>query len=253
MIRSLIIDDEENNIVNLSGLLQQCCKEVLIVGTATNADDAIKLITEIEPELIFLDIQLPEKNGFELLSSLSSYNFEIIFVTAYDKYAIRAIKFAAIDYLLKPISAEELKIAVKRAIEKCLERKKNLQLENLIQLMQQAQFKNEHKIALSSLRETRFVRTIDIIRCESSNSYTSFFLVTKEKIIVSKPIVEYEDMLADYDFIRCHQCHLVNKKYIVSWTKTDGDYLLLEDKTLVPVARLRKEFIKNELIKDNKR
>lgn len=182
-----------------------------------------------------------------MLSSLSSYNFEIIFVTAFDQYAIQAIKFSAIDYLLKPIDIQELKTAVKKAIGKSNQRKQNLQLENLISLLQKAQTKADHKIALPSVKETRFVATNDIIRCESSNSYTTFHLQNREKITVSKPILEYEEMLRDYHFIRCHQCHLVNKKFIVSWIRSDGDYLLLQDKSQIPVSRQRKEYVKEAL------
>ncbi|OQY91919.1 MAG: DNA-binding response regulator [Sphingobacteriales bacterium UTBCD1] len=249
MIKAILIDDEANNISNLSGLLQKYCKEVFVVGTALNADDGINLINDLRPDLVFLDIQMPGKNGLEMLKSLSSYNFEIIFVTAYGEYAIQAIKFAAIDYLLKPINTEELIMAVKRAADKSTQKRQNIQLENLIELLQKNQTRSEHKIALSGLKETRFVRTIDVIRCESSNSYTIFFLVNAEKITVSKSISEFEKILNEYDFIRCHQCHLVNKKFVTRWIKTDGDYLLLEDKTMIPISRQKKVYIKEQLNK----
>ncbi len=245
MIKAVIIDDEQNNIDNLSILLQQHCPQVDIVAVALNAILGENIILKHNPDLIFLDIQMPDKNGFELLKSLNNYSFEIIFVTAYDQYGIQAVKFSAIDYLLKPINIEELKLAVQKAIAKSALKKQNLQLENLIQLLQQKQHKAFHRIALQSAKETRFVETEKIIRCESSNNYSTFFLVNNEKIITSKPIFEYEEMLQDYGFIRCHQSHLVNKKFIKSWVKKDGGFLLLEDQTEIPVSRQKKDYIKS--------
>jgi two-component system, LytTR family, response regulator len=160
------------------------------------------------------------KNGFELLQSLPDYSFEVIFVTAFDNYGIQAVKFAAIDYLLKPINIEELKIAVKKVVKKKEKRNQNLQLENLIQLLKNNQ--QEHRIALPSAQEIKYVNPTDIIRCESSNNYTTFYFASEEKLLVSKPIYFYEELLHDYNFIRCHQSHLVNKKYIVSLVKEDG-------------------------------
>jgi len=247
MIHTVIIDDEAHNISNLSGLIRRHCPEIKIVATATSAVEGIKIINSTKPDLVFLDIQMPDKNGFDMLKSLGSNHFEIIFVTAFDHYAIQAIKFAAIDYLLKPIDIEELKAAVQKVSDKANQKKQNPQLENLLQLLENSKAKTEHRIALPSVREIRFVKTDDIIRCESSNSYTSFYLVNKEKLMISRPILEYEEILSGYDFIRCHQSHLVNKKFIISWLKSDGDYLLLEDKTQIPVSRQRKEYVKERL------
>lgn len=247
MLRAVIIDDESNNIDNLRALLTKHCPDVAIAGTASNADDGKQLILELNPDLVFLDIQMPVKNGFDLLSSLDSYEFEIIFVTAYDQYGIQAVKFAALDYLLKPVNIEELKKAVQKANEKSQQKKQNFQLENLISLLKQQQQKDEHRIALPTSRETRFAYPADIVRCESSNNYSFFYFATGEKIIVSRPIYEYEELLTPYGFIRCHQSHLVNKKFIRSWIKEDGGYLLLTDNTQLPVSRQKKDLIKSEL------
>ena len=244
MIKAVIIDDEQNNIDNLQILLQQYCSQVTVVASALNAVEGKKIILQHEPDLVFLDIQMPEKSGFDLLKSLPDYSFEIIFVTAYDKYGIQAVKFAAIDYLLKPIDINELQNAVQKAVIKCRVKQQNLQLQNLIQLLQQQNQKQLHRIALQSAKETRFVETNQIIRCESSNNYTTFFLINNEKIVVSKPIYEYEEILSSYGFIRCHQSHLVNKKFIKSFVKEDGGYLLLDDKTQIPISKQKKEQIK---------
>ena len=249
MIKAVIIDDEPNNIDNLNRLLKKYCHEVFIAATALNATDGENIIAEYKPELIFLDIQMPGKSGFDLLQSLPEHFFEIIFVTAFDKYGIQAVKFSAIDYLLKPINTDELQAAVNKAYIKIQQKKHNVQLENLIQFLQNQQQKEEHKIALPTLKETRFINPKQIIRCESSNNYTTFFLNTRETILVSKPIYEYDELLSDYSFIRCHQSHLVNKNFIRSFIKEDSGYLLLDDNTQIPVSRSKKQIITDALAK----
>jgi len=245
MIQAVVIDDEQNNLDNLVQLLAEYCPEVSVAATALNADEGREIILRHRPDLVFLDIQMPGKNGFDLLQSLPQYNFEIIFVTAYDQYGIQAVKFAAVDYLLKPIHVDELRAAVKKAAERNQHKKQNLQLENLLRLLQQN--KEEHRIALPTLRETRFIYTRQIIRCQSDNNYSHFFLTGGEKLVVSKPIYEYEQLLKEYGFIRCHQSHLVNKLQVKSWVKEDGGYLLLEDGTQVPVSRNKKDSVMEAL------
>ena len=248
MLSCVIIDDEQNNILNLQLLLQRRCGDIKILSTAANADDGEAAIRQHKPDVVFLDIQMPGKNGFQLLQSLPRLDFEIIFVTAYDQYGIQAVKFAALDYLLKPIKTEELQNAVNKAGEKSLAKKQNAQLQNLIHILKHNSSKEDQRIALPSFKETRFVKTGSIIRCESINNYTTFYLSNAEKIMVSKPIYEYEELLADYGFIRCHQSHLVNKKFIKSWLKKEGDLLLLEEGTEVPVSRQKKEMVKRLLL-----
>ncbi|AXY72456.1 DNA-binding response regulator [Paraflavitalea soli] len=243
MIRSIIIDDEKPNIENLAGLLKKHCEEVKVVGAALNADDGGALIEQLQPDLVFLDIQMPGKNGFQLLEGLSAYNFEIILVTAFDQYGIQAVKFSAIDYLLKPVKVDELKAAVHKAEKRLAHTRQNLELQNLLQLLKHQDHRSEHRLALPTTKETRFVNPQDIIRCESSNAYTSFYLADGQKIMVSKPIYEYEELLSDFGFIRCHQSHLVNKKYVKSLVKEDGGSLLLVDNTSIPISRNKKEAV----------
>jgi len=243
MIRAVIIDDEKNNIDNIVGLLEKHGLPVTIVGTATSAEEGISTITATAPDLLFLDIQMPEKNGFDVLKALPHYQFEVIFVTAFDQYGIQAVKFSAIDYLLKPIDPEELKVAIRKTASKLQQKKQNHQLENLMDLIRDKDARKEHKLALASTKEIRFVNTEEIIRCESSNAYTQFFLTDGNNILVSKPIFEYEELLADYEFIRCHQSHLVNTKFVKSLLKEDGGYLLLNDNTRVPISRAKKELV----------
>jgi two-component system LytT family response regulator len=243
MMRAILIDDEKNNLDNLSLLLSQYCPDVRVEAVALNAEEGRKLIGQLHPDIVFLDIQMPGKSGLDLLRELPRLDFEIIFVTAYDQYGIQAVKFAAVDYLLKPIHVPELQEAVRKAAIRSREKQKNGQMENLLQLLQRQQHKDEHRIALTTLKETRFLYTRQIVRCESDNNYSHFFLDDGEKLLVSKPIYEYEALLKDYGFIRCHQSHLVNKKFIKSWVREDGGFLLLDNGTTVPVSRNKKEAV----------
>lgn len=246
MIQVVIIDDEISNAENLSVMLAKHCPEINVAGIAQSVEDGIKLVNEINPSVLFLDIQMPGRNGFDLLKTLPAQNFEVIFVTAYDKYAIQAIKFSAIDYLLKPVNSGELIIAVEKAIANIKREKQNLKLENLIRLLEN---KSDLRIAISSGKETVFILTKEIIYCRSDNNYTLLFLRNKEKHVSSKPIFEFEEILTSQGFIRCHQSYLVNKSYIKKWIKTDGDRLLMEDGSEIPVARNRKEKIKSEMMR----
>lgn len=241
-LATVLIDDEENNRENLRRLVDRWCPSVRIVAEAGDATEGKAAILRHAPDLVFLDIQMPDKNGFELLRELGLYSFEVIFVTAFDQYAIQALRFSAVDYLLKPVNIDELRAAVERAMGRRKERTQNGQLENLLQLMR-GQRKEEQRIALPMMKETRYVATQDIVRCESSNNYTQFCLAGGERLIVSRPIYEYEELLADYGFVRCHQSHLVNRKYVRSWVREDGSYLQLENGEQVPVARSKKEVV----------
>jgi len=246
-INAVLIDDEKHNLDNLQELLRLYCPQVTVLDMALNANDGKSLILKHRPQIVFLDIQMPGQSGFDLLQDISNYGFEVIFVTAHDQYAIQAMRFAAVDYLLKPIDIKELQSAVERATSQLRLKAQNQQLENLIELLKSQQNKEEQRIALNTLKETRFIKTNEIVRCESSNNYTTFFLADNESLLVCKPIYEYEEILKDYGFIRCHQSHLVNKKFIKSWKKEQGDYLLLNNGVEVPISRNKKDAVKMAL------
>lgn len=247
-MRVIIVDDELNNISNLQRIILEHCPLIEIVATADNADLAKTLIAFHKPDLLFLDIQMPGKNGFELLQSVSNPDFEIIFVTAFDKYGIQAIRFSAIDYLLKPVAAHDLKEAIERAEKRVQEKKKNRQLDNLLNFLQQKDEAQNHKIALPSAKETRFVRPAQIMYCEAKNNYTAFYISGGEKLIISKPLFEYEELLADYGFIRCHNSFLVNTSFVRSIIKENGGGVLLETGIEIPVSKQRKEIVKQALL-----
>jgi two-component system LytT family response regulator len=245
-IKSMIIDDEINNVENLEIILRTYCHTIAVVATATSGADAMALITLHQPDLLFLDIQMPQLNGFELLKALPDINFEVIFITAYDQYAMQAIKFSALDYLLKPINIEELKLAVKKAEQKIMQKHDNERVKNLLEYLK-AEPKTIQKIALPTLEEIVYVRVDEIIRCEASNNYTTFYLQSGEKILVCKTLKEFSDLLKPYGFIRSHQSHLANQSFIKSFLKEDGGVLLMHDKTKLPISRQNREFVKNTL------
>jgi two-component system LytT family response regulator len=215
-----------------------------VAATATNVEQGLLLIREIKPSILFLDIQMPDKSGFDLLKEISTPDFEVIFVTAYDQYAIQAIKFSAIDYLLKPVNINELVNAVDRAIIAAQKKRHNERLENLISSISD---KNQMRIAIIANKETLFLSVETILFCKSDNNYTTFYLKNGQKHISSKPIFEYEELLSTRGFIRCHQSYLVNSIFIKSWIKVDGDRLLMEGEHEIPIARNRKEKVKQAI------
>lgn len=242
-MKAILIDDEFSNLENLRTLLQKHCPQVNIVATAKNVTDAVNAIEKHLPDLIFLDIQMGEQTGFDVLNLLPKRNFEVIFVTAYDQYGIQAVKFAALDYLLKPVDIDELKTAVSKVEQKLATLSQNSQLDFLLQ-----QIKNPQpavsKIALPMQSEIRYIALSEIIRCEADNTYTFFFLANNEKLLVSKSLKEYADLLKPNGFLRTHQSHLVNPKFVKSWLKEDGGVLLLTSGDKIPISKPNKEVVK---------
>lgn len=245
-MKAILIDDEISNLENLRTLLEKHCPQVSIMATAQNINDAVDIIEKYSPDLVFLDIQMGEQTGFDVLKLLPTRNFEVIFVTAYDQYGIQAVKFAALDYLLKPIDIEELINAVNKAEHKLATQIQNLQLDFLLQQLKKPET-NISKIALQMQSEIRYVALSEIIRCEADNTYTRFFLSSNEKILVSKSLKEYADLLRPSGFLRTHQSHLVNPKYVKSWLKEDGGILLLTSGEKIPVSKPNKDTVKQAL------
>ena len=238
MIRAIHIDDEPHNHRELARVLAATCPQVSILGQALNAAEGQALYQQYGPDLIFLDIEMPGANGFQFLESIQPLRAEVIFVTAYDQYAIQAIRFAALDYLLKPVSPKDLTAAVAKVQEKILARLGNQQLQLLLENLRNPQ--QQPKIALPSADRVDFVEPDQLIRCQSDNTYTYVHLADGSKMLVTKSLREFSIMLSPYGFIRTHQSHLVNRKYVRSLLKRDGDSLLLTDGTLVPISLRQK-------------
>lgn len=245
-MRAVLIDDELSNLENLRSLLNKHCPQVTIFATAQNVVDAVDAIGNYLPDLVFLDIQMGKQTGFDVLKLLPTRNFEVIFVTAYDQYGIQAVKFAALDYLLKPIDIDELINAVNKAEHKLAIQMHTSQLDFLLQQLKKPEPK-VNKIALQMQNEIRYISLSEIIRCEADNTYTHFFLSGGEKILVSKSLKEYADLLSPNGFLRTHQSHLVNPKYVKSWLKEDGGILLLMSGEKIPVSKPNKDTVKRAL------
>jgi len=245
-MKAIIVDDEPTNVKNLTILLNKYCPQVEILGAANNNQDALSLFEAEKPHLIFLDIQLDNDTGFNLLKLLPNKDFEVIFVTAYDNYGIQAIKFAALDYILKPIDIDELVSAVNKAEVKLKEKQQTMQLDFLVN-----HIKRDHavplKIALPQQKEIIYVLVTNIVRCEADGTYTFFYLKNGEKILVSKVLKEYAELLETNGFIRTHQSHLVNLIFVKSWLKEDGGMLMLETGEKIPVSRPHKDKVRSQL------
>jgi len=244
-LRALIVEDEKNSRDLLKELVEMYCEDIKVVALAGSVNEGVKAIDKQKPNLVFLDIELPGADGFQLLERRQPGNFEVIFTTAYDQYAIRAFKFSAIDYLLKPIDIEELQTAVQRAAEKISQDKQtsSVNLETLLQHIRTP--KKLNRIILPSTQGFIVTNPEEILRCESDRNYTTFYFTTGKKLLVSRTIKDYEEMLSEYNFFRIHQSHLINLNYLKSYTRGRGGYVEMNDGTVLDVsARRKNDFLK---------
>ncbi len=245
MLRTIIIDDEKRGRSVLQQMLHKYCSgTVEIVAMAESADAGRKAIAECSPDLVFLDVEMPKESGLELLQSFGKIDFEVIFVTAHENYAIQAIKMSALDYLLKPVNLKELKDAVARAEEKIKAGKSPVAVESFLQTMKSA----HSKIGLPTRIGVVFVQINDILRCESESNYTTIFLANGEKHTSAKTLKDFEQLLTEYNFIRIHQSHLVNALHIKQYLKGDGGTIILTDNSTVEVSRRHKEELMKRLL-----
>lgn len=242
MIRSIIVEDEKHSRETLVGMLNRYCKNVEIVAEADSYRSGLDMIRKHKPDVIFLDIQMPDGSGFRLLEEIEKVDFEIIFTTAFDQFAIKAIKYSALDYLLKPIDAEELVNSVKKVEAKINTQGVNENIQVLLDNIK-AKEPDPHKIVLSTSEKIHIIETDQILRCESDNYYTNFFLLDGKKILVSKTLKENEELLGGHNFIRPHKSHLVNVKYIKGFLRNDGGYIEMTDGSKIPVSRRKREKI----------
>ena len=236
MIRTIIIDDEENNRIRLKQMISENFPQISLVGEADGVTTGLEAIANLNPELLLLDIQMDDGNAFDLLKKLDSINFKIIFVTAYEEYALKAIKFSALDYLLKPVVIDELGVALAKAENQILA---DLKLQ-LASLQTNLQTPKNKTLALRTSERIYLLEVNNIIRCEADRNYTYFFVNDQKKHIVSQPMKEFEDILKEFGFIRIHKSHLINMSFIDSFDKADGGYVILKDKTEIPVSRRKK-------------
>ena len=237
MIKTIIIEDEVNVREGLKKMLKIIAPTLEIIGETAYVKDAIMLIKTYKPSLIFLDVELEDGTGFDILNGLENLDFNVIFTTAYNQYAIKAFKYSAIDYLLKPIDPSELQLAIERALDTIKNKNEHLEL---LQVLQENQKNNNQKIVLKTTEQRYIIKTNDIIRLEADGAYT-LFVTENNKIIVSKNLKYYQNIL-DSKFIRCHQSHLINKKYVKGIKNTT---IIMSNDDLVPIATRKKVEIIN--------
>lgn len=238
MIRAIIVDDEVGARESLARMLEKS-KFLQIVAKADSMKTAYEAITEHQPDLVFLDIEMPNGNAFDLLEKLSSIDFHIIFTTAYDHYAIRAIRVSAADYLLKPIDPEELMQAVQRVHEK-MDRKDDLSTQFKALLTNVRSGPKLKRVAIPDMDGLVFINLTDIIRCESDGNYTYFILSSGKKTVASRTLGEYEQMFSDDNFFRVHRSHLINLEHVRKYIKGEGGYVVMSDNSQVEVSRRNK-------------
>lgn len=246
MIKAIIVDDEPYCCDVLSTLLERNCPEVTIVAICYSAEEAIAALAVHQVQLVFLDIEMPHINGFQMLERIPHINFDLIFTTSYDQYAIKAIKFSALDYLLKPIDREELQIAVRKAIQRLLQHPLPQQLEILLQKLYHPPTP-VNRIALPTMEGLQLIPIDSIISCASSSNYTILSLKDKQKLTVSRTLKEIEEMLEDLLFMRVHHSYLVNINEIRKYIKGEGGNLIMSDGSAIDVSRSKKEQLLKKL------
>ena len=241
MVKAIIVDDEKFCIEVLEELLAAHCPEIEVVSSCQSAEDGMVSIRNHQPEIVFLDIEMPRMNGFDMLKKLLPFHFDVIFTTAYDNYAIRAFKYSALDYLLKPIDSDDLKAAVEKYMHPKTQRNYSAQIDLLVENIRQLNPSLIHRIAIPTVEGLIMLPIKDIIYCEANSSYTIIHLVKKEKIVSAKTLKEYEEILEAHNFFRVHNSHLINLNYVEKYVKGDGGYVIMSDESTIGVSRGRKE------------
>lgn len=240
MIKAVIIEDEKKSQELLKKLIETNFSQIQIVGTADGVEKGIDLVKKENPDLILLDITMPDGTGFDLLEKVSEKKTDVIFITATDKFAIKAIKYSAMDYILKPIDVEELKSAINKIIDK----KSNLSNQDTLKFLLENIKKNDEqytKISLHTGNAYEIINVKDIIRCEADGNYTSFILTNNRKFVVSTGLKYYEDILPAEAFVRVHHHQLININHVVRFLKEDGGYAVMTDNSKVEISRRKKD------------
>lgn len=244
MLKTIILEDEANNLAYLQDLLKESCPQVEVVCTANSVAGGLQCADNLQFDLALLDVELLDGSAFDWLTQLPHIDFHLIFITAYDHYALQAIRFSAIDYLLKPIQAEELQIAVEKVLERQQQTEENSRLRQLLNNLEASP--EEKRLAIPQQDKIEFILIQDIIRCQGDGNYTHIML-NKRKITVAKTLREYEELLSDAGFVRIHQSHLVQIRCIAAYYKQEGGYLKLKDGTRLSVSRHRREHVLERL------
>jgi two-component system LytT family response regulator len=238
-IRAILVDDELFSLQNLQQKLEGFCPDVTIIAATQKPEEGILLIRQHQPDVVFLDIEMPKMSGFRMLEEIGEYDFDIIFTTAYNHYSIDAIRISAFDYLVKPIGIEELQQAVER-----LKKSLNKQTKEKIDILKKSLSDNrtqEDKIALSTSEGIDFIPIKNIMHIESKSNYSKIFLTENKTLTVTKILKDFEEMLLPYNFYRIHNSHLINLYYIQKYIRSQGGQVMLQDGTVIDISRRKKE------------
>lgn len=240
MIRAIIVDDESDGRQATQMAVEKYCPDITLIKQCEKPEEAIQAISDLQPDLVFLDIQMPGMSGFDLLSQLDKINFEIIFISAFDQYAIKAIKFSALDYLLKPIDIDELVRAISKVKERMNKKEGSYRQQSILNNIRY-KTGNMEKIAVPSLNGIDFFAVTDIIYCHSEADYTTLVLKGKRTELVSRNLKEFEDLLKPSGFCRVHQSYLVNMQHITRYIRGEGGQVILSEGYNIPVSRRKKD------------
>lgn len=238
-LHTLVVDDEAPIRELISGIIENFSELAEVVATADGVASGLAAIKQHKPDLVLLDVNLIDGTAFDLLQQLDEIKFAIIFITAYEKYAVNAFRFSAVDYIMKPIHIDELISAIHKASEQSEQQTLSLKLKNFFDNINNKP--EDKKIVLKTAESIFIVKLADIIRCEADHNYTTFFLTNGKKVLVSKTLKDYDEMFCDFFFFRAHQSHLININHIVSFEKNDGGFLRMADGSSVPVSKRKRE------------
>ena len=244
MLKAVLIDDDQSNLSALTEKLVRHCPQVEIIAKCENAQDGINVIENRKPDIVFLDIEMPVMNGFVMLQHLTYKNFELVFVTAYDHYAIQAIRYSALDYLVKPIEIQELKTAVLKADANRNNRSSHLQLELLLEQLHK---KQPQRITIPTTDGLRFINIGDIIYMEASNNYTNIYLTANQKFLVSRTLKDFEEMLPSETFLRIHHATIINKNHVETYIRGDGGQVVMRNGNVLDVSKRKKSDFLNAI------
>lgn len=244
-LKTIIVDDEQNAVDFISCIIREYCPQLEVAGKANNVAEGVERINELKPDLIFLDVEMPHGTGFDLLTHFPEKKFEVIFITAFNHYAIRAIKFSAVDYILKPVNITEFIEATERVIRKLSDNTRNSN-ENFRILMENLKTSHPSRLAIPTSDGMEYLNPREIIRIEADRSYSWFYLSGNRKILVSKHLKEFQDLLDEKNFFRSHNSHLINLRFVRKYIRKDGGYIEMQDGAEIPISRNKKDlFISN--------
>lgn len=244
-LKTLIVDDEADAVNFIRSIIMEYCPKLIVVGTANTAFDGAKMILEHQPELVFLDVEMPHGSGFDLLSQFPNKQFDVVFITAFNQYALKAIKFSAVDYILKPINISEFIDAVDKVIEK--RSHGGNQNSNYGELLENLKSSMPMKLAIPTAEGMEYLNTKEIIRIEADRSYCWFYLTGMRQHLVSRNLKEYQDLLSDRNFFRPHNSHLVNLEFVKKYVRQEGGFIEMTDGSQIPISRIKRELFLQQM------